>query len=116
MFKEMSAIYECERNERDSEVRELRAKVERCGRDVCDVNAWVGAIRKYAALEELTREVLIELIDSIEVFEPEKIDKQRVCRIRVSYRFVGAVGDALAAADDDSAAGEEGGGVLEQAV
>jgi DNA invertase Pin-like site-specific DNA recombinase len=114
MFKEMTASYEQERRERDSEVRGLRAKVERCDRAVCDVNAWIQAIRKYAALDELTREALIELIDGIEVFEPENVGKQRVCRIRVSYRFVGAVGDALATAGGGSAA--EGGEVLGQAV
>jgi len=116
MFKEMIASYERERSDKDSAVRELRAKIERCDRDVCDVSAWIRAIRKYAELEELTREVLIELIDSIEVFEPEKIGKQRVCRIRVSYRFVGVVSDALTATDESSATVMEGGEFLEQAV
>ena len=69
-------------------------------------------IRKYSDLEELTREILIQLIDSIEIFEPEKIGKQRVCRIRVSYRFVGAVSDAMTGAAET----EEGGNELEQAV
>jgi DNA invertase Pin-like site-specific DNA recombinase len=116
MFKEMIADYERERAERDGSVKELREKVERCERVTCDVSAWVKAIRKYSGLEELTREALIELIDHIEVYEPENIDKQRVCRIRVHYRFVGAVSDTLAVSDDGSADFMERGDLLEQAV
>ncbi|MCL2775440.1 MAG: DUF4368 domain-containing protein, partial [Oscillospiraceae bacterium] len=116
MFKEMTANYERERTERDNAVKELRVKIEQCERTVCDVNAWIKTIRKYTELTELTREVLIELIDSIEVFEPEKVGKRRVCRIRIKYRFVGVVGEMLTTTDDDTPADAERGGVLEQAV
>jgi len=115
-FMEMMADYERERNARKVSVSELRTRVERCERVICDVDAWITAIRKYSGLEELTREVLVELIDYIEVYEPEKIDKQRVCEINVHYRFVGAVRDTLAGSYNDSTEIAEGGGVLEQAV
>ena len=121
MFKEMIANYEKERTERNDAVIELRERVERCEQVVCDVSAWIKAIRKYSELEELSREVLVELIDNIEVFEPEKVGKQRVCRIKINYRFVGAVGKSLLAADADNELAEitditEGGEVFEQAV
>jgi hypothetical protein len=105
MFTEMVSGYEQERTERNIAVAELRLKVKQCEQISCDVSAWVKAIRKYSELETLTREVLIELIDNIEVFEPQKINKQRVCRIKIHYRFVGVVGEA-----------QEGGAVLDHAV
>ena len=58
----------------------------------CNADAWVKTIRKYAELETLTKDVLIELIDKIEVFEAEKIDGQRICRINIAYRYVGDIG------------------------
>jgi hypothetical protein len=58
---------------------------------------------------------LIELVDHIEVFEPEKIGKERVCRIRVHYRLVDVVEETLADADEVLVV-VEGGGSLERAV
>jgi DNA invertase Pin-like site-specific DNA recombinase len=107
IFKDMMTGFERERAVKESELADLRSKVEQCERDVCDVGAWVSAIRKYSALEELTQAILLELIDCIEVFEPESIGKQRICNIRVHYRFVDCVSDALGE--------EEGGGADEQA-
>ena len=95
MFKEMMSSYEKERSEKSKAVQELGAKIEQCSKAVCNADAWVSAIRKYSELEELTREVLLELIDSIEVFEPEKVGKQRICRIQINYRFVGSVSESL---------------------
>jgi DNA invertase Pin-like site-specific DNA recombinase len=115
MFKEMMESYEDERVGLDGSVCELRAKLDRCDRDVCDVSAWIKAISKYSELQELSREILFELVDRIEVFEPEKIGKQRVCRIRIHYRFVGVISETLAGSEDSFAV-VEGGGLLEQAV
>jgi DNA invertase Pin-like site-specific DNA recombinase len=111
MFKNMMANYERERNAKEEVARELRAKIAKCDKNACGADAWVKAIRKYAELEDLTRAVLMELIDKIEVFEPENIGKQRVCRIRVHYKFVGMVGEALTQSEE-----AEGGGFCEQAV
>ncbi|MDR0905376.1 MAG: recombinase family protein [Oscillospiraceae bacterium] len=108
IFKDMMTGFERERAAKEKDVNELRTKVEQCERDVCDVGAWVSAIRKYSALEELTQAILIELIDYIEVFEPESVGKQRICNIRVHYRFVDCVSDALAE--------EKGGDLCEQVV
>jgi hypothetical protein len=73
----------------------LRARELEWEKQRCDVDAWLRVIRKYTELEELTAEVLLELVDTIEVFEPQKVDGKRVCRVHIVYRFVGNVGEAL---------------------
>jgi DNA invertase Pin-like site-specific DNA recombinase len=115
MFKNMMTNYEREREAKENAVSELRAKIGVCDQDACNVSAWIKAIRKYAGLEKLTRAVLMELIDRIEVFQSEKIGKRRICRIHVHYKFVGMVGDTLNGANELKSL-EGGGESLEQAI
>lgn len=97
MFKNLMPKYEREREDKTAAVKILRGKVERSERQWCDTGAWVKTIRKYTDLEVLSQDILLELIDRVEVYEAEKIGTQRVCRIRVVYRFVGDVSGSLAA-------------------
>lgn len=47
-------------------------------------------------LRELDESILFELVDRIEVGETKKVGGQRVCDLRVYYRYVGNVDAALA--------------------
>ena len=115
MFKEMMGSYERERASLSGSAEDLRSRLAKCDRDVSNVSAWITAIRKYADLTELTRDILIELIDHIDVYEPEIRNNKRVCRIRVQYRLVGDISDALT--DSELAeAFTEGCEVLDEAV
>jgi hypothetical protein len=96
MFGTLMQKYESERGEKAETIKVLRGKVEACEKDNGDVGAWIKLIRKYAGLETLTQKILLELIDSIEVFEPIKIDGQRVCKINIAYRFVGNIDGVFA--------------------
>ena len=42
------------------------------------------------------RSILFELVDRIEVGEARKVNGQRICDVKVVYRYVGSVDDALA--------------------
>jgi len=46
-------------------------------------------------LEALESKILLELIDKIEVFEARKIDGKRICDVRIYYRFVGDISQAV---------------------
>lgn len=95
MFKNLMPKYEREREDKTAAVKLLREKVQKSRREWCDVSAWTQTIRRYTELETLSADILLELLDRIEVFEAEKLGKQRVCRIRIIYRFVGDVSAPL---------------------
>lgn len=95
MFKSLMPKYEREREDKTAAVQILRSKVEKSERDWCNVDMWLKIIRKYTELDTLTQDVLLDLIDYIDIFESEKVDKRRVCHVRVVYRFVGDVSAPL---------------------
>ena len=51
---------------------------------------------RYTEITELDESILFELVDRIEVGETKKVGGQRVCDLRVYYRYVGNVDAALA--------------------
>ncbi|MCL2852263.1 MAG: recombinase family protein [Defluviitaleaceae bacterium] len=91
MFSTLLHKYELERAEKSRTAEILSHKVETFENDNVDAHAWGGLLRKYAEPEMLTQKILLELIDSIEVFEAEKVDKRRVCKVNVTYRFTGPI-------------------------
>ena len=63
-------------------------------------------ISKYTDMETLTAAILLELIDRIEIHEAEGSGKNKVLHIRVSYRFIGHIGDAVLSIGDTVSDGE----------
>jgi DNA invertase Pin-like site-specific DNA recombinase len=91
-FAMLMPKYEREREEKADAVKTLRKKVESCERDSGNVNLWIKLIKNYDGLETLTQKILLELIESIEVSEPEKVNGRRVCSVNIVYRLVGNIG------------------------
>jgi len=58
---------------------------------VGDIEHWMRLIRKYAAVEELDREMLERLVEKIEVGEKLSTRMKRRQAIRIHYRFVGLI-------------------------
>lgn len=54
-------------------------------------DAFISAIRKFMQMDILTAPLLQELIDHIEVYETEGVDKSRTQRVVIYYRFVGYI-------------------------
>lgn len=100
MFQNLMPKYEQERIDKTEAVKILQDKIDHSERQWCNVDAWVQAIRGYADLEELTQEILLELVDHIEVSDAVVVDGQRECHITIVYRFVGDVGGTLAGLED----------------
>ena len=115
MFMNMTQDYGRDRSIAKDAVQEYREKIERFDYETCDVNTWIQTIRKYAEIEELSREVLIDLIDNIEIFEAEKVGTHRICKINIVYRFVGEVKET-AVPSEDYLVVTEGGEILDEAV
>ena len=95
-FSDLNAKYEAERAEKSEAIPELERKVKSYLENRTDANRWLAIIRRYTEITELDESILFELVDRIEVGETKKVGGQRVCDLRVYYRYVGNVDAALA--------------------
>lgn len=96
VFQTLMQKYEAERAEKAEVVPDLERKVKVHLENRVDADRWLDLIRRYTELSELDETILFELVDRIEVGEAQKINGQRVCDIKVHYRYVGYVDTALA--------------------
>ena len=90
-FMHMSQKYEAER-------LELKNKISRIRKDLAETDSlkigqqsFINAVRRFLDIQVLTRPLLQELIDHIDVFETEGTGKNRTQRIAIYYRFVGYI-------------------------
>ncbi len=95
VFQTLMQKYEAERAEKAAAMPELESKVKMQTANKQDAGRWTDIISQYTEITKLDEIILFELVDRIEVGDTEIIDGQRICEIRVFYRYVGNVDDAL---------------------
>ena len=95
VFQTLMHKYEAERAEKSEAIPELERKVKSYLENRTDANRWLTVIRRYTEITELDESILFELVDRIEVGETRKLGGQRICDLRVYYRYVGNVDAAL---------------------
>ncbi len=95
--------YETERSEKSATLPELQAKLKSHSDNRADAEKWAEIIRQYTEITSLDESILFELVERIEVGEAKKIDGQRICDIKIFYRFVGNIDDAVASEAQDEA-------------
>lgn len=96
VFQTLMRKYEAERAEKAAAIPELERKVKSHRENRQDADRWTHIIRRYTEITELDETILFELVDRIEVGDTQIINGQRVCDIKVCYRYVGNVDEALA--------------------
>lgn len=96
VFQTLMQKYEAERAAKAAALPELEQKVKAQLENRQDADHWTEIIRRYTEVTELDETILFELIDRIEVGETKKHGAMRICDIKVFYRYVGNVDDALA--------------------
>ena len=72
-------------------ISELQQKLKSLGDMERYKDLFLGAIRKFMAMDHLTAPLLRELIDKIEVHETQGVGKNRTQRIVIYYKFVGYI-------------------------
>ena len=87
-FMHMSQKYETERLELKNKISRFRKELAEADALKIGQQSFVNAIRRFLQVQTLTRPLLQELIDHIDVFETEGVGKSRVQRVAVYYRFV----------------------------
>ena len=95
VFQTLMRKYETERAEKAAAIPELEQKVRAQLENRQDANRWMEVIRRYTEITALDENILFELVDRIEVGEARKVNGQRICDVKVVYRYVGSVDDAL---------------------
>ncbi len=92
-FAKMSASYEAEQKSLESRVSELRTFIGETKEQRLNAESFLGMVRKYSEITELTPEIVRAFVERIEVQQPEKVPGSRTKKqtIVIFWNFIGAV-------------------------
>ena len=81
----MSANYEEEQRTLGDRVNELKRLIDSEKENSINVDRFLSLVRKYTDVKELTAEIIREFVEKIYVHQMERIDGQKVQRIRIIW-------------------------------
>ena len=90
-YMHMSQKYEIERGELQDKIKQFRMRLLNLEDIRHEKDHFVSAIRTFMKMQTLTPVLLRELIEKIEVYNIEGTGKNRTQRIKIHYRFIGAL-------------------------
>ena len=90
-FSKMSADYEKEQQELESNHAELKKTVDAFEEKALNIKSFLKCVRKYTEPSELTPDILHELVEKIIVYAPDKSSGHRTQQIDIYYNFVGEI-------------------------
>ena len=85
----LSSEYADEREQLKKKILKLRKKMAEMGEKESEREEFIRAIRKFMEMRTLTKQVLNELIDHIDVYETQGTGKNKTQRLVIYYKFVG---------------------------
>ncbi len=88
-FKMLVEQYEQEQAELKENVKILSDEIEHQEQESSNVERFIAKVHKYFDLQELTPDILNDLVKRVEVYVPEKINGRRTQHIDIYYDFVG---------------------------
>lgn len=89
-FAKMSRRYEEEQGELAKKIKALRLEVQKTEGQQMDIEEFLGMVRRYTNATTVTRRMVSELIERIEVYPAEKKDGVKTQRITIFYNCIGA--------------------------
>jgi len=92
-FQRLVGKYQVEQSEIERQIAEMQNTLKNKAEGESNVINWVDLISKYAGIQELTAEVLNELVGKIVVHDRRDVDGVLRQSIHIHYRFVGFLGD-----------------------
>ena len=95
VYQTLMQTYEAERAQKAALLPELERKVKAQLETRHDAARWAEVIRRYTEITDLDETILFELVERIEIGETKKMRGIRVRDVKVFYRFVGNVDQAL---------------------
>ena len=89
-FAKMSKRYEQEQGEIGAKVKTLRLELKKAEGQQMDMEDFLATVRRYTHVTKITRRMVSELIDHIEVYHAEKQDGVTNQRVVIYYNCIGA--------------------------
>lgn len=87
ILKRMSKRYEEEQTRLITEVKLLETELDECKQTSQDMTGWMERIKECLAIDSLTRAIVVELIDRIEVLETYEVNGEKTLDINIFYKF-----------------------------
>lgn len=92
MYDRLMPKYETEMKEKEIQLKEVTAELSAVPERTSNAENWAALIKQYRNVSELSRELITNLIQKIEIGEPVMVDEQKEREIRIHYKFVGFIG------------------------
>lgn len=89
-FAKMSKRYEEEQGELAKKIKSLRLEIQKTEGQQMDVDEFLSMVRRYTNATTVTRRMVSELIERIEVYPAEKKDGVKTQRVTIFYNCIGA--------------------------
>ena len=89
-FAKMSKRYEQEQGENAGKIKALRLELKKVEGQQMDMEDFLQMVRRYTHVTKITRRMVSELIDHIDVYHAEKQDGVTNQRIVIHYNCIGA--------------------------
>ena len=83
----MMKKYDDEQTTLSTEITALKLELVDLERNESDIIDWVAKVKQCLSIETLTREMIVELIDSIEVSDVYEVDGKPHQDVSITYRF-----------------------------
>ena len=90
-FQMLSARYDSEQEELSARVKELEKSATADKEQLSSIKHFAEHISDFAGITELDYRIVNQLIDKILISEPVEIDGEKIQRLTIHYRFVGAL-------------------------
>jgi len=87
IFKRMAKKYEDEQTKLITDLEQLESEFYECQKVEKDLTGWIKRIKECISIDSLTRAIVVELIDKIEVSEVYDKDGEKNLDINISYKF-----------------------------
>jgi DNA invertase Pin-like site-specific DNA recombinase len=103
VFATLMKKYETQQAEIAAVIPDLQTKIQNSRQCYDNTAMWIKHIRNYTGVTAVDDALLIELIERIEVGEAKMIDGKRYCDVKIIYRYVGDVDEAVALVKKEAA-------------
>ncbi len=90
-FQMLSARYDSEQEELTAKIKELEKSAIADKEQLSSIEQFAEQISGYAGITELNFKIINQLIEKILVSEPVEIDGQKIQRLTIHYKFIGAL-------------------------
>ncbi len=90
-FQMLSARYDSEQEELTAKIKELEKSAIADREQLSSIEHFAEQISGYAGITELNFKIINQLIEKILVSEPVEIDGQKIQRLTIHYKFIGAL-------------------------